>query len=86
MTVNFCGKKDGCFQESIYNIKCVKMRERFEMTESENMRQGRWYDAQFDEKLLKQRLFAEDLCFDLNSYSSYGSGEARSDIEKVCII
>lgn len=36
------------------------------MTESEKMKLGLWYDANFDEELVQQRLAAEDLCFDLN--------------------
>jgi len=36
------------------------------MTESEKMKAGMWYDANFDKELLEQRLIAEDLCFDLN--------------------
>lgn len=31
------------------------------------MRQGLWYDVNFDEELLKQRVIAEALCFDLNN-------------------
>jgi len=37
------------------------------MTESEKMKLGLWYDANFDDELVKQRLIAEDLCFELNS-------------------
>ena len=37
------------------------------MTEAEKMKQGLWYDANFDRELLKLRLAAEDLCFELNS-------------------
>lgn len=36
------------------------------MTESEKMKQGLWYDANFDKELLEQRLAAEDLCYELN--------------------
>ena len=37
------------------------------MTESEKMKLGLWYDANFDDELVQQRLIAEDLCFELNS-------------------
>lgn len=37
------------------------------MTESEKMKQGLWYDANFDEELVNRRLAAEDLCFTLNN-------------------
>lgn len=36
------------------------------MTESEKMKQGLWYDANYDRELVQQRLVAEDLCFDFN--------------------
>ena len=37
------------------------------MTEAEKMKKGLWYDANYDEELVNQRLIAEDLCFDLNN-------------------
>ncbi len=37
------------------------------MTESEKMRQGLWYDANFNEDVLKQQMTAKNLCFDLNN-------------------
>lgn len=37
------------------------------MKESEKMKLQQWYDANFDEELVNQRLLAEDLCFDLNN-------------------
>ena len=37
------------------------------MTESEKMKSGLWYDANFDDELVQQRLIAEDLCFELNN-------------------
>ena len=37
------------------------------MTESEKMKLGLWYDANFDDELVQQRLIAEDLCFELNN-------------------
>lgn len=38
----------------------------FKMTEKEKMKLGLWYDANFDEELVEERLIAEDLCFELN--------------------
>ena len=37
------------------------------MTESEKMKSGLWHDANFDDELVRQRLVAEDLCFELNN-------------------
>ena len=37
------------------------------MTESEKMKLGLWYDANFDDELVQQRMVAEDLCFELNN-------------------
>lgn len=36
------------------------------MTEKEKMKWGLWYDANFDQELVEERLLAEDLCFQLN--------------------
>ena len=36
------------------------------MKESEKMKLGLWYDANYDEELLRQRLEAESLCFEYN--------------------
>lgn len=36
------------------------------MTESEKMKQGLWYDANFDQELCEQRMKAEELCFEFN--------------------
>lgn len=54
------------------------------MTESGKMRQGLWYDANFDEELLTQRLIAEDLCFDLNN-TRPSDAEKRNTILKKLI-
>ena len=37
------------------------------MTESEKMKLGLWYDANYDSELVQQRLAAEELCFDFNN-------------------
>lgn len=37
------------------------------MTEKEKLKKGLWYDANYDEELLKERERAEDLCFEFNS-------------------
>ncbi|NLC33679.1 MAG: sugar O-acetyltransferase [Erysipelothrix sp.] len=36
------------------------------MNEHEKMKNGLWYDANYDPALIKDRLLAEDLCFDYN--------------------
>lgn len=36
------------------------------MTEREKMKNGEWYDANYDKELLAERLKAEDLCFYFN--------------------
>lgn len=36
------------------------------MTEREKMKQGLWYDANYDKELLEERLVAENLCFEYN--------------------
>ena len=38
-----------------------------QLSESEKMIRGLWYDANYDQELLRHRLIAEDLCFDLNN-------------------
>lgn len=49
------------------------------MKESEKMKLGLWYDANYDEELLRQRLEAESLCFEYNHAHP-------KDIEKKAII
>lgn len=51
------------------------------MNESEKMRQGLWYDANFNEEVLKQQLIAKDLCFDLNN-TRPSDKEKRNEILK----
>ena len=53
-------------------------------TESEKMELGLWYDANYDEELLQQRLIAENLCFDLNN-TRPGDMETRKAILKKLI-
>ena len=36
------------------------------MTEKEKMQKGMWYDANYDQKLLAERLVADDLCYEFN--------------------
>lgn len=54
------------------------------MTESEKMKLGLWYDANYDEELVHQRLIAEDLCFELNHIRP-GDTEARNAVLKQLI-
>ena len=55
------------------------------MTEREKMELGMWYDANNDEELLKQRVLAKDLCFDLDHIkpSSY---EIRLKLVKMLLL
>ena len=39
------------------------------MNEREKMMLGEWYDANNDELLIKERLIAQDLCFQYNQLS-----------------
>ncbi len=39
------------------------------MTEREKLEKGLWYDANYDQELLQQRLHAEELCFEFNHTS-----------------
>ena len=52
------------------------------MTEREKMLKGDWYDANFDEALLKERLVAERACYDFNQAAPgrLGQQEARRRI------
>ena len=54
------------------------------MTEAEKMRQGLWYDANFDQELLDRRLRAEDLCYELNQ-TRPGDLERRAAILRTLI-
>ena len=54
------------------------------MTESEKMKAGLWYDANYDAELVQQRLIAEDLCFELNN-TRPGNMEQRNAILKKLI-
>lgn len=49
------------------------------MTESEKMKQGLWYDANFDRELVEQRLTAEELCWEYNQ-ARPKDGEKREAI------
>ena len=53
------------------------------MTELEKMRQGLWYNANFDEELLKQRLIAENLCFDLNRLRPHNKVKRNTILKKL---
>lgn len=53
------------------------------MTESEKMKLGLWYDANFDEELVQQRLAAEDLCFDLNNTRPKDTGKRNAILKEL---
>lgn len=54
------------------------------MTETEKMKLGLWYDANYDKELVQQRLVAEDLCFDFN-HTRPSDEETRASILKQLI-
>lgn len=51
------------------------------MTEKQKRDMGFWYDANYDQELLKERCTAEDLCFDFNQ-TRPGDAARRADILK----
>lgn len=53
------------------------------MTDKEKMEQGLWYDANYDEELVQQRLLAEDLCFELNSTRPSDSAKRMALLQKL---
>lgn len=53
------------------------------LTEFEKMKAGEWYDANYDEELLAQRLRAEDLCFDLNLTRPSDTEKRNALLEKL---
>lgn len=53
------------------------------LTEFEKMKAGEWYDANYDEELLAQRLLAEDLCFDLNLTRPSDTEKRNALLEKL---
>ena len=52
------------------------------MSEKEKMLQGQWYDANFDETLLRDRSKAELLCYDFNM-ARPGSDEQQAALKKL---
>lgn len=48
------------------------------MTEKEKMKAGEWYDANFDPQLLKERIRAENLCYDFNHARPAGEEQAAA--------
>lgn len=53
------------------------------MNEIEKMKQGLWYDANYDEELLNQRLEAEQLCFEYNHVSPKESDKKLEILQKL---
>lgn len=52
------------------------------MSEKEKRDLGEWYDANFDEELLEERVAAIDLCFDLNQ-TRQSEREKRQQIRPI---
>ena len=52
------------------------------MTETEKMKAGQWYDANFDKELLEQRLKAEQITYDFNN-ARPGSDEQQDALKEL---
>jgi acetyltransferase-like isoleucine patch superfamily enzyme len=53
------------------------------MTESEKMQAGLWYDANYDQELMHQRLAAEELCFEFNSTRPSDTQRKNATLKKL---
>lgn len=53
------------------------------MTESEKMQAGLWYDANYDQDLIHQRLAAEELCFEFNSTRPSDTQRKNATLKKL---
>ena len=53
------------------------------MTEAEKMKKQQWYDANFDEDLVNQRLLAEDLCYELNNIRPKDTDKRNEVLQKL---
>lgn len=53
------------------------------MTEKEKMEKGLWYDANFDPEILRERLEAEELCFEFNQTSPKDEVKRRAILEQL---
>ncbi len=53
------------------------------MTEAEKMKKQQWYDANFDEDLVTQRLLADDLCYELNNIRPKDTEKRNEVLQKL---
>lgn len=53
------------------------------MTEREKMELGMWYDANNDQELIKERMLAQDLCFELNQLKPSFINERNEILQKL---
>lgn len=53
------------------------------MSAKSDMLEGKWYNANFEEELFKERLFVKDLCFQLNNTSQKNSVERLALLKKI---
>lgn len=53
------------------------------MTEKEKMLAGQWYDANFDEDLIRERATVKDLCLQLNATTLKNLRERRELLRKI---
>lgn len=52
-------------------------------SEYEKMMNQEWYDANYDEDIIKQRMIAQDLCFDYNHTRPSDSKKRNELLEKI---
>lgn len=53
------------------------------MSAKSDMLAGKWYDANFDEELINERIFAKDLCMKFNVTSPKNSSERLELLKKI---
>ena len=53
------------------------------MTEQEKMEAGHWYNANYDKELIKKRVKAQDLCFELNQLKPSKRKERSKVLKKL---
>ena len=53
------------------------------MTAKTDMLKGEWYNANFDEELLRERIFVKDLCLELNNTKLAEVDERHKNLKKI---
>ncbi|MBQ6976831.1 MAG: sugar O-acetyltransferase [Selenomonadaceae bacterium] len=60
-----------------------KFFEVIKLTAKTEMLNGEWYNANFDEELLRERIFVKDLCFDFNNTKLCDAEKRRELLKKI---